>query len=289
MSVATTAPVAPCGPLLPLPRLFLPLPLPLTLLLLLRLLLGGHASSCFPSGPCAHCHARSRSPSRARSCCRFHPCSRSCSHSDFYSGGHASSCFPSGPCSRCRDCPYYPLSRPFLLSFPSLLLFLFPLRLLLRWPRLFPVSPPAPAPVAATVPITPLAPVPVVVSIPAPVPVPTPTSTPVATPLPVSPPAPAPVAATVPLAPPAPIDTPVPVAKPVPTPSAPTANKFPCPICSHANIEDAHFCNSCGARIAGRHEEVSAPPLPRRYRRQRRCQRRYRFPPRLTKRIYQSR
>jgi nicotinate-nucleotide--dimethylbenzimidazole phosphoribosyltransferase len=47
---------------------------------------------------------------------------------------------------------------------------------------------------------------------------------------------------------------------PVPPAPAPVVKTVPCPRCAHANLEEARFCNSCGARMDGRLEDISAPP-----------------------------
>lgn len=89
-------------------------------------------------------------------------------------------------------------------------------------------------------------------------------ASPKATPLPQMPEIP-PMAALPPMPvfpPPAPIPlapAPIPPA-PAPIPLAP-AKTAACPHCAHANLEEAHFCNSCGARMDGLLEDVS-PPAP---------------------------
>ncbi|UPT73270.1 MAG: hypothetical protein M0D55_15475 [Elusimicrobiota bacterium] len=91
--------------------------------------------------------------------------------------------------------------------------------------------------------------------------------------LPPSPPVPAPFAlpsapaAAAPLPPmpvPAAPPAPAPMPAPVPPPPAPPAPKtVACPKCAHKNLEEAVFCNSCGARMDGTTPEparAAAPP-----------------------------
>ena len=47
---------------------------------------------------------------------------------------------------------------------------------------------------------------------------------------------------------------------PAAAPPAPVVKTTPCPRCAHENLEEARFCNSCGARMDGRAEDISAPP-----------------------------
>lgn len=95
---------------------------------------------------------------------------------------------------------------------------------------------------------------------PAPAPVPPP-----AAPLPSAPldlpkvgqiPVPAPFPLPLPALPATPALPPTPAA----APPAPVVKTKPCPRCSHENLEEARFCNSCGARMDGRAEDISAPP-----------------------------
>ena len=44
------------------------------------------------------------------------------------------------------------------------------------------------------------------------------------------------------------------------TPPPPAAKTVPCPRCAHANLEDARYCNSCGARMDGHAEDISPAP-----------------------------
>ena len=74
-----------------------------------------------------------------------------------------------------------------------------------------------------------------------------------------------------PVLPPAPA-MPVPSAFPLPLPASAAAPEMaappprvikttPCPSCAHANLEEAHFCNSCGVRMDGT-TTVSTPVVP---------------------------
>ncbi|MDD5304124.1 MAG: hypothetical protein PHS14_13570 [Elusimicrobia bacterium] len=86
-------------------------------------------------------------------------------------------------------------------------------------------------------------------------------------PMPAPPPMPpiAPMAAptAVPMPVPAPFPLPVPAAFPPPAPMAapkpepPAAKTVACPRCAHANLEEARFCNSCGAHMDGGLEDLS--------------------------------
>ncbi len=95
----------------------------------------------------------------------------------------------------------------------------------------------------------------------------------VSAPAPVEPPKPAflpPMPAIVPMAP-APVESamPVPAPFPLPLPAAPASvatpapapapKTVPCPRCAHANLEDARYCNKCGARMDGKAEDISVP------------------------------
>jgi hypothetical protein len=68
--------------------------------------------------------------------------------------------------------------------------------------------------------------------------------------------------APMPALPPMPALTPMaPLASPkAMTPPPPAAKTVPCPRCAHANLDDARFCNSCGARMDGRTEETTPAP-----------------------------
>ena len=50
---------------------------------------------------------------------------------------------------------------------------------------------------------------------------------------------------------------PAPAVAPEPVVAKP--KKVSCPSCAHANLEDARFCNACGARMDGRLQDISAP------------------------------
>ena len=71
---------------------------------------------------------------------------------------------------------------------------------------------------------------------------------------PALPPAPMPVPAPFPLPLPA-APPPAPVARAAAPAAAPTA---PCPRCAHGNLEEARFCNLCGARMSGALEDLSS-------------------------------
>ena len=71
-------------------------------------------------------------------------------------------------------------------------------------------------------------------------------------------PVPAPFPLPLPALPATPALPPAPAAAP-PAP-APVVKTKPCPRCAHDNLEEARFCNSCGARMDGRAEDISAPP-----------------------------
>jgi hypothetical protein len=105
------------------------------------------------------------------------------------------------------------------------------------------------------------------ISAPAPVPAPPPAFIPMSLPPmpatpPMTPPAPAPMAMPIP----APFPLPLPAApadfpKAAAPAPAPAAKTVPCPRCTHANLEEARFCNKCGARMDERRlDDISAPP-----------------------------
>ncbi|MEQ1920288.1 MAG: hypothetical protein ABL955_13940, partial [Elusimicrobiota bacterium] len=69
-----------------------------------------------------------------------------------------------------------------------------------------------------------------------------------------------PMPAILPAAPAMPLPAPFPLPLPVLADSpkqAPVPKTIPCPRCAHANLEEAHFCNSCGAPMDGRLEDLS--------------------------------
>lgn len=105
-----------------------------------------------------------------------------------------------------------------------------------------PASPPAPAAPPEDLPKQNQIPVPAPFPLPLPA-SPAPAATPGLPPLPAAAPLPLPVA---PL--------------PLPAAPAPAAKTLPCPRCTHANLDEARFCNSCGARMDGKTDAVSAPP-----------------------------
>lgn len=72
-------------------------------------------------------------------------------------------------------------------------------------------------------------------------------------------PVPAPFPLPLPALPATPALPPTPALPAMPAP-APVVKTKPCPRCAHENLEEARFCNSCGGRMDGRAEDVSAPP-----------------------------
>lgn len=62
--------------------------------------------------------------------------------------------------------------------------------------------------------------------------------------------------------PPMPMMAPMPAPIAPAPPPAPAPKTVPCPSCAHANLQEARFCNSCGARMDGKAEDISAAPEP---------------------------